>query len=76
MSDSMIKTREFLQQIGLPGGDDYSLPSSQNRFPDNAQYRFEVPGIQSPGTMQALLEELDSYKICIHRVTQQRGLCR
>lgn len=44
----MEKTREFLKSIGMPGGDAYDLPTSEKRFEDGAQYRFEVPGIQGP----------------------------
>jgi len=72
--NSMDKTREFLKSIGMPGGDAYDLPTSEKRFPDGAQYRFEVPGIQGPKVMQALLEALDSYGIAIHRVTQTKGI--
>ncbi len=70
----MKETREFLKKIGQPEGDLYNLPTSQKRFPDGGQYRFEVPGIQGPGTMKTLLEELDKYKIAIHRVTQTKGI--
>ena len=70
----MKETREFLQSIGQPAGDLYDLPTSQKRFKDGAQYRFEVPGIQGPGTMKTLLEELDRYGIYIHRVTQTKGI--
>ena len=52
----MKETRQFLESLGLPGGDLYSLPTSEKRFPDGAQYRFEVPGIQSPGVMETLLK--------------------
>lgn len=70
----MNKTRDFLSRLGLPKGDAYDLPISQKRFPDSAQYRFEVPGIQGPGTMKSLLEALDGYGIAIHRVTQTKGI--
>lgn len=70
----MKKTRDFLEKLNLPGGDAYSLPTSEKRFSDGAQYRFEVPGIQSPATMKTLLEELDKYEIPIHRVTQTKGI--
>lgn len=70
----MKETREFLKQLGLPGSDAYDLPSSLKRFKDGAQYRFEVPGIQSPGTMTTLLQELDSHGVFIHRVTQTKGI--
>lgn len=72
--NSMEKTRMYLKSKGLPGGDAYDLPTSQKRFEDGGQYRFEVPGIQGPKTMEALLIELEKYKIHIHRVTQTKGI--
>lgn len=70
----MKETRAFLEKIGMPFGDLYSLPTSDKRFEDGGQYRFEVPGIQGPSAMKALLEALDSYEIQIHRVTQTKGI--
>ena len=70
----MDATRNFLESIGLPRGDAYDLPTSEKRFSDGGQYRFEVPGIQGPGAMGALLEQLDKYQIPIHRVTQTKGI--
>lgn len=70
----MEKTREFLRSLGLPGGDAYDLPTSEKRFSDGAQYRFEVPGIQGPKVMEALLEAMDGYGIPLHRVTQTKGI--
>ncbi len=70
----MDETRDFLGSIGLPKGDAYDLPVSQKRFTDGAQYRFEVPGIQGPAAMRALLEKLHEYEIDIHRVTQTKGI--
>jgi len=70
----MKQTRQFLQSLGLPPGDAYSLPTSEKRFPDGGQYRFEVPGIQGPGPMKALLKELKANNTFIHRVTQTRGI--
>lgn len=70
----MENTKLFLEKIGMPSGDLYDLPDSKKRFPDGAQYRFEVPGIQGPGSMKALLEEMDRYGVAIHRVTQTKGI--
>jgi len=70
----MKKTKEFLKSINMPESDLYSLPDSKKRFSDGAQYRFEVPGIQGPKPMKALLEELDRLGISIHRVTQTKGI--
>ncbi len=70
----MKDTRLFLKKIGMPTGDAYDLPTSEKRFPDGAQYRLEVPGIQGPGSMKALFEGLDEYGAYIHRVTQTKGI--
>ena len=72
----MQETRDFLAKIGMPSGDLYTLPTSEKRFEDGGQYRFEVPGIQGPGPMKALLEALDSYEIPIQRVTQAQRIMR
>lgn len=70
----MENTRNFLEKLGLPRGDAYHLPTSNKRFGDGAQYRFEVPGIQDPNSMETLLLELDKFQIPIHRVTQTKGI--
>ncbi|MCI6465354.1 MAG: peptidase [Faecalicatena sp.] len=70
----MQETRDYLTKIGMPNGDAYTLPSSPLRFEDGGQYRFEVPGIQGPGAMSALLKEADNYGIRIHRITQTKGI--
>lgn len=70
----MEKTREFLKSIGMPGGDAYDLPTSEKRFKDGGQYRFEVPGIQGPKVMETLLEAIDKYGLWLHRVTQTKGI--
>ena len=68
----MDNTRKFLRKIGIEDvTKDYV---SKKRFGDGGQYRFEVPGIQSPGTMKALLEESDKNDLFIHRVTQTKGI--
>lgn len=70
----MKETRNFLKSIGMPEGDAYNLPISEKRFRDGGQYRFEVPGIQGPKVMAALLEAMDHYGIWLHRVTQTKGI--
>jgi len=66
-----MRTREFLKTIGIEND---NLKPSKKRFPDNCQYRFEVPGIQKPGAMRALIEATDKYDVEVHRVTQTKGI--
>ena len=68
----MENTKEFLKKIGI---NDVSREyESSKRFNDGGQYRFEVPGIQSPKTMSALLKESVKQNVFIHRVTQTKGI--
>lgn len=68
-----MDTKDFLSKIGIDEGI-HEPSESDKRFPDGAQYRFEVPGIQSPGAMTSLLDAADSYGVRIHRVTQTKGI--
>ena len=68
----MENTKKFLKKIGIDEvSSDYI---SEKRFADGGQFRFEVPGIQSPKTMKALLEEAENNGVFIHRVTQTKGI--
>jgi len=74
MKKTVEETKKALKRLGLAEGDRHDLPTSEKRFPDGAQYRWEVPGIQGPGTMRALLEESGKLDIPLHRVTQTKGI--
>ena len=68
----MNETKDFLSQIGIDEvGSDFE---SDKTFNDGGQFRFEVPGIQSPKTMEALLDEARNQDLTIHRVTQTKGI--
>ena len=68
----MDNTKKYLKNIGIEKLSDYYI--SPKRFKDGGQYRFEVPGIQSPKTMKVLLDEAHRNNIFIHRVTQTKGI--
>lgn len=70
----MKESREFLQKIGMPDGDAYDLPTSEKRFPDDCQYRYEVYGIQNPAEMKALIDEVQKESLIVHRITQTTGI--
>ncbi len=72
--NGISSTKAFLKSMLLPEGDDYSLQSSEKRFPDGKAYRFEVPGIQGPSVMRTLLEEADRLGIVLSRITQTKGI--
>jgi hypothetical protein len=70
----MGETRAFLASIGLPPGDLHDLPDSQLRFPDGAQYRIEIPSVEGPACLEAVLEEAARLDVSVHRVSQGSGV--
>jgi hypothetical protein len=69
----VMDTEGFLNKIGMRNPHE-NLSDSSKRFLDGSQYRFEVPGIQNPGSMEGLLDALEEYEIMVHRVTQTKGI--
>lgn len=70
----MKKTRDFLTSLGLPSGDALDLPTSAKRFPDGAQYRVEIPSVEGPRALSAVLEEAERQKVLVHRISQGSGI--
>jgi hypothetical protein len=70
----MKETRDFLTQHGLPSGDLYSLPNSEKRFPDGAQYRIEIPSVEGANALEAVLDEAHKRGVTVHRVSQGSGI--
>jgi hypothetical protein len=70
----MGETRAFLASIGLPPGDLHALPDSAKRFPDGAQYRVEIPSVEGPACLEAVLEEAERLDVRVHRVSQGSGV--
>jgi Peptidase family U32 len=67
-------TRAFLESIGLPPGDLHGLPGSEKRFPDGAQYRVEIPSVEGPACLDAVLQEAERLDVRVHRVSQGSGV--
>lgn len=70
----MEKTRKFLEKMGFLGRDPYDLPTSTKRFPDGAQYRVEIPSVEGPKCMKAVLDACKEYGVDIQRVSQGSGI--
>ena len=67
------RTRDFLRSLGLPGADPGELPTSDKRFPDGAQYRVEIPSVEGPEALAAVLAEADKRGVPVHRTSQGSG---
>jgi len=62
------RARRSLEKVGIPGGDVYELPSSAVTFPDGANYRIEISGIERLSTLEALVDEMHRTGAVVHRV--------
>lgn len=68
------RTREIFRQLGFPGGDCHDLPTSTKTFPDGAQYRVEVPSVEGPASLEAVVQACKDYDVTIHRISQGSGI--
>lgn len=50
------------------------LPTSTNRFPDGGAWRIEIPSVEGPGPMAAVLDEAARLDVTVHRVSQGSGV--
>ena len=60
---------------GRPGFRPYRprVPESTKRFPDGAQCRVEIPSIEGPDVLDAVLAEADARGVPLHGVSQGSG---
>jgi hypothetical protein len=72
--DPMEQTRRYLSTLGLPARDLGSLPASPGRFPDGGQYRVEIPSVEGPAALRAVIEAGREHGIRIHRISQGSGI--
>ena len=58
----------------MPARDLSELPDSEKRFPDEAQYRVEIPSVEGPRVLEAVIEEAQRRGVQLHRVSQGSGI--
>ena len=56
-----------MEGMRIPGRDLGKLPSSTKTFPDGAQWRIEISGVERPSTMDAMIDEARKRNVPIHR---------
>lgn len=69
----MKKTLAAFEKNGVKALDG-GLPASTKRFPDGAQYRLEIPSVETPEALEIALQEADRHKLRFHRVSQGSGI--
>lgn len=50
------------------------LPTSERRFPDGRAWRIEIPSVEGPAAMEAVIAEADARQVPVHRVSQGSGM--
>jgi len=73
MSEVLSKIHDFMEKEGIAGRDAHELPSSAKTFPDGANYRIEIAGVERPSTMEAMIDEAQKRNLTIHRVIAAVG---
>jgi len=69
----MEEIKNYLKAMGLPSRDDYSLPTSDQRFPDGAHFRMEeLP--TSLDQYQRMFAMCDEYGYVVNRISDVRGV--
>jgi hypothetical protein len=58
--------------LSRPGGAD--LPPSDKRFPDGGQYRVEIPSVEGPEPLEAVIAESRRREVPVHRISQGSGI--
>ena len=69
-----MKARALLSELGQLARDPAELPNSHKRFPDGAQYRVEIPSVEGPRVLEAVLKEAEKRRVQLHRVSQGSGI--
>jgi len=70
----MRMAQTLLRELGLPEGDRHDLPTSTGSFPDGAHYRVEIPSVEGPAALRAVIEAAEGSGASIHRVSQGSGI--
>ena len=59
-------TREYIKNLGFPGEDLWNLPTSKVTFADGANFRIEVPTVNTFEAAASLLKEAEYLGITIN----------
>ena len=51
----------------------HSPSASKQRFPDGAEFRIEIPSVEGPRVLEAVLDEADRHNLTVNRVSQGSG---
>ena len=71
---AMTNTQQILAKLQLPVEDNHALAPTTRRFPDEGQYRIEIPSVEGPRVFEQVLDSAKKYKVPVHRISQGSGI--
>lgn len=66
-----MRADALVQAFALPA--EQVPAASEARFPDGAHFRIEIPSVEGPGVLQAILDEAATRGVLVNRVSQGSG---
>jgi hypothetical protein len=63
----------LLEELGVGASDRLRPPDSPLRFPDGGAYRVEIPSVEGPAPLEAVVEGAAERGLTVHRVSQGSG---
>jgi hypothetical protein len=66
-----VSVEPVLARLGLPTA--VAAPPSEHRFPDGAHFRVEIPSVESPRVLEAVIDAAREHGVCVNRVSQGSG---
>lgn len=73
MSTTLDTIRAYMESRGIPGRDAHDLPDSPKTFPDGANFRIEIAGVERASTMEAMIDEARRRGVVVHRIIATVG---
>ena len=70
----MKTAQTLLRELGLPEGDRHDFPTSTKTFPDGAHYRVEIPSVEGPAALRAVIEAAQASGVPVQRISQGSGI--
>lgn len=70
------ETRDYLESIAFPRGDDYEMADSGRMFAAGGQYGIEIASAQTPDVMKTMLKYIKQFSFKPNRFTETRGIFR
>ncbi|MFD6415694.1 hypothetical protein [Streptomyces sp. NPDC060194] len=64
----------LMTALGLGGPDPDAADASPHRFPDGGRWRVEIPSVEGPEALAAVLDESARLDVPVHRVSQGSGV--